>query len=177
MKKRLGMMKKSVVLATLAFSLIFSWSCVIYGWKKTALQAVNPEKRGEVKISAVQVHSGEKTELKKKPAARIQGDSVVGERFLKNFVLEKSEIKHPGDFGTSAPAEIITKDGVTYTTDRILGQTPSSVTFDGYIAVSIPLADVDLVWIRKVNVLATLLLDIGPLLALEIIEHIEYGRK
>jgi hypothetical protein len=171
------MMKKSIALAILTFSLVFSWSCVIYSWKKTALHDLKPEKRAEVKISAVQVHSGEKTELQKKPAARIQGDSVAGARLVKNFVLEKSEIKHPVDFGTSAPAEIITKDGVTYTTDRILGQTPSSVTFDGYVAVSIPLADVDLVWIRKVNVLATLLLDIGPLLAFEIIEHITWSPR
>jgi hypothetical protein len=168
------MIKKSIALAALAFSLVFSCSCVIYSWKKTPLQAVKPEKRAEVKISAVQVHSGEKTELRKKPAARIQGDLVVGERLLKNFVLEKSKIKHPEEFGKGTPAEIITTDGVIYTSDRILGQDASTITFDGCVTVSIPLTDVDLVWIKKANVPATLLLDIGPFLAIEIIERLSW---
>lgn len=170
-------MKKSIAQLAILFLLIFSWSCVVYSWKKTPIQAVKPEKKNEVKISAVQVLSGEKTELKKKPAARIQGDSVVGEKLLKNFVLEKSKIRHPESFKTGAPDEITTIDGVIYTANRILSQTASDVTFDGYVRISIPLTDVDLVWIRKVNLLATLLLDIGPLLVIEVIERLSWSHR
>jgi hypothetical protein len=156
------MVKKTLALATLLSFLVFSWSC-IYSWKETPLQSVKPEKRTEVMISAVKDRSGEKTEFKKNPGARIQGDSVVGLTFAKNVVLEISKIKGQTISHTDAPSKIIAKDGAEYTAERIIERTSSHIIFDAYKNVSIPLADVDLVWIKKVNVLATLL--VAPVLA------------
>jgi hypothetical protein len=163
------MIKRTIALATLASFLVFSWSC-IYSWQKTPIQSLKPEKRTGVKISAVQEHSGRRTEFGKKPGARIQGDSIVGEAFMKNFVLEKSKIRYPDSLKSGVPVMITTTDGKRYSANRILTQDDISVTFDAYVPFSIPLEDVGLVWIWKVNVLATLLLDVvlplGILLAL-----------
>jgi len=154
-------MKKTFALVTLACFLVFSCSC-IYNWKKTPIVSVKPDKIESVKICAVQVHSGEKVEFSKHPAAKIQGDSVVGTRFVKNFTLEKSKIKHPLGMTAGPGAKIMTIDGVLYTTTDYIMQSDSRVTFNAYFPGAIPLADVDFVWIRKFNTWANLLVFVAP---------------
>ena len=154
------LINKIITLATLASFFVFSCSCVIHTWQKTPLESVKPEKRAQIKISAVCIQSGEKIEFKKDPPARIQGDSVIGARLVKNLVLEKSKIKQPRSFKRGAAAQITTADGARYSANRILGQNDSTVTYEAYFPASIPLADINLVWIRKANMLATLLVDV-----------------
>jgi hypothetical protein len=153
------MLKKTVALATLVSFVVFSCSCVSH--TKTPLVSVKPEDRTKIKISAVQVHSGEKTEFSRDHVGRIKGDSVIGMIFVKNFTLEKSKIKKPLSFETGSVAEILTKDGVYYRAARIITQNDSSVTFEGYFQATIPVTDVDFVWISKINVGATLGIIIG----------------
>jgi hypothetical protein len=121
---------------------------------------VNYEKRAEVKISAVQDHTGKKTEFEKKPGARIQGDSVVGVRIANNVVLERSKIKELAISHTGAPSKVVTIDGEAYTAERIIELSTSHILFNARDIIAVPLANVDLIWIREVNVLATVLVDV-----------------
>lgn len=160
------MLKKTVALATLASFFIFSCSCVSY--KKTPLISVKPENRAKLNISAVQVHSGEKTEFtedsdsahrkgyNRLPIANIHGDSVIGMAVVKNIALEKPKIKYPSSLKTGGTATITTTDEVVYKAYRIIYQDDSSVTFDAATKVSIPLEDVDFIWIQEHDIGATL---------------------
>lgn len=168
------MTRKIIALASVAWYLVFFWSCAIYRYEKTPLVSVTPEKRTEVRISAVLLHSGEKAEFLKTPAAKIKGDSVVGTRIIENFKLEKSKIKQLGHMHSFQPGEvtkITTIDGMFYETERIKSQDDTSVTFDAYLPASIPLADVNFVWIEEVDVWPTFLLYVG----LPIVILIAYG--
>jgi hypothetical protein len=141
------MIKKTFALVTLVSFVLFSCSCI--QWKKTPLLSVEPEKRPKIKICAVQVHSGKITEFSKDSAATIQVDSVIGMGLVKNFKLETPKIKQPLRLKEDQVYEIISTEGVSYTTYHIIAQDDSGVTFDGYYQVSIPLADVDFAWIRR----------------------------
>ncbi len=160
------MIKRTIALATLAAFLVFSWSCAIYSWEKKPLQSVKPEKRAEVEISAVQDHSGKITEFRRKPGAGIQGDSVTGIGIFENRFLEKSRIIQPTLIETGAPVTIVTKDGLVYKTDRIIAQTDSQIILDEHFIVSIPLTDVDFLWIKELNFPASLLLIVAVPLAI-----------
>jgi hypothetical protein len=151
------MTKKTLTWITLASFLIFSWSCAIYSSAKRPLQSIKPEERGKVKVSAVQTKSGEKIELRKHPAARIKANSVVGEKLVKDIVVEKSKIKTLKKLPTWPPYAITSTDEVSY---RVINYNEKNdkIIFDAYVPTSILLSDIDLVWIRKVNVPATLLL-------------------
>ena len=156
-------MKKTLALVTLVCFLVFTCSCAIHSWKKTPLVSIKPEKRTTIKISAVQVHSGQVTGFSKKPAAYIQEDSVLGTVFVEKRRVETSQIKKPLGPKWGGGYEITTTDGISYTTTRVIARDDSGVTFDGYYQVSVPLEDIAFIWIRKVNVLATVLLYAVPI--------------
>ena len=169
-------MKKTMAWVALMSFLVFSWSCVVHRWGATSLESVKPEKRGQVQISAVQVRSGEKTEFRKNAPAVISQDRVVGDGYVRKIVLEKTKIKQRTSFKLGLPAQITTKDGVVYKADHITAQDESTVTFSAYVPVAIPLADIDIVWVKKVNVPATLLLDIAvPVAILVAVAAIAYS--
>ncbi len=107
------MARKIIAWVTLAAFLVFSWSCVIYRWKPNRLESVKPEKRAAVKISAVQLKSGQKIEFRKKPSVRIQGDQVVGNR-IRTISLDRSYIKRPKRIYYGLSPEIVTEDGTVY---------------------------------------------------------------
>ncbi|MDH4271511.1 MAG: hypothetical protein OEW18_05990 [Candidatus Aminicenantes bacterium] len=155
------MAKRVMAWITLAAFLGFSWSCAVYSVTTKSPEAMKSQKRAAARISAVQLKSGEMVRFNKKPAAWVQGDKVVGERFVKNISVEKSNVQHMKIFRDNAPTEISTNDGSFYRVDRILIREGTRIYFDGYIPFSILLSEVDLVWIKKVDIPGTLLLDIG----------------
>ena len=141
-----------------AFS-VFSWSCV-YTWKKTPLQSIEQDKR--VRISAVQTKSGEKIDFPKNPAAEIQRDAVVGGKFFQDIAIEKSKIEKPKNLsGLITPFNLTTVDGKSYRVTRWT-DINSKVILQAYVPFSIPLSDIDFVWIRKQNVPLTILVCLAP---------------
>lgn len=156
------MVKKLIAWVTLAAFLIFSWSCVIYRWGPKKLGSVKPESRGNAKICAVQLKSGRKIEFSKSPAARIQGDSVAG-KTLDMLTLAKSAVKKPRSFwrDTRYP-EIITEDGTVYRDCVISKVRKKDIVIRRSIQLSVPLAEIDLLWVKKVDALGMTLLYVIP---------------
>lgn len=147
---------------TLAAFLVFSWSCAIYGWKPNMPQAIKPEKRAAAKISAVQLKSGQKVEFNRHPPARIQGDSIVG-AVLSTVLLERSRVKKPKRISPGIFPEILTDDGTVYRDHAIIKIYRKQIVIGRYVPLSVPLKEVDLVWVKKVDALGTALLYIVPI--------------
>ena len=158
------MRKKALAWVVLASFLFFSWSC--YSWRQTPVQSIKPEKSQGAMISAVQTKSGERIDLNKKPAARIQADDVVGELFVKSIFIEKSKIEEPKVLPSRTPFNLTTTDGTLYRV-TYWANVQDKILVNGYISFSKPLSDIDLVWIWKLDAAGTLLLTLGiPLLAI-----------
>jgi len=118
------------------------------------------EKREGAKISVVQKKSGEKIEFNKDPAAKIQRDSVVGGKFVKDIAIEKSKIEKPENMPRDTPFDLTTTDGILYGV-IFRAELNDKIILQVYAPLSIPLSDIDLVWIRKANVPMTLLVSLG----------------
>jgi hypothetical protein len=151
------MVKKTLAWITLPSFLIFSWSCVIHSWQKEPLLSISPEKREGTEVSAVQTKSGEKIDFNKNPAARIQTDSVIGEKLVQNIEIEKSRIEKPKNLPVQTVFNLTTTSGDAYKVTFWIDREDKIILF-GYLSCSIPISDVNLVWIRKVDVAATILL-------------------
>jgi hypothetical protein len=160
------MTQKILAGITLISYLVFSWSCVIYRWKKEPLQSIEPAKREGARVSAVQKKSGERIDFNKDLAARIQADSVVGDKFIRDISIEKSKIEEPKALPRKTPFDLTTSEGKSY---RVTWWTEAQdrVILHAYVPFSImPLSDVDFVWIRKVNLPATILVIVAIPLAI-----------
>ncbi len=126
--REVKMANKVLAWITLVSFLTFLWSC--YSWQKVSVRSIQPNEREGKLVSAVQTTSGERIELRKNPAASIQGDSVMGQRLL-------------------------IYEGKTMT--------------QAWAPFSKPLSDIDFVWVRKLNVAATVALAVGIPAALTIL--------
>jgi len=159
--------KRAFAWITLASFLVFSWSCV-YSWKKAPLQSVGLD----TKISAVQTKSGEKIDFNKNPAARIEGTSVVGEKSIRNITIEKSKIEKPKNLSALTPFDLTTSDGKSYKVISLADVKDRVIILQAYVPLSMPLSDIDLVWIWKLNVPMTILVCLAPVaIVLGILAH------
>jgi hypothetical protein len=153
--------KKILTGVVLCSFLVSSWSCVVYSWKQKPLESVRPGKREGLKISAVQKKTGERIEFSKESPARIKGDTVFEEKLVK-IAIEKSDIDHPHYFNVlKPPFDLTTKDGHLYRVTQ-LTELENKIVGLAYAPFPImPLSDIDLVTIRGVNLVSTLLLSLG----------------
>jgi hypothetical protein len=132
---------------TLLFFIWFEIACVIYEKNKiTVEQAVG----SNTEVLAVAKKSGEYFEFPKHAPGRIVGDSVVSPYLKSDFVIDLADVekKEMEINGRDQTTTITTKDGKTiklklaYEKDgKIYGQTMTSI----------PLSQVEMLWVRKVN--------------------------
>jgi hypothetical protein len=154
------MRKKMIALTTSVFYIIFSCSCSIYTWKKTSIDSLDAEKREGRKIYRAQIRTGEQIEFSRRPATRIRGDFIVGEKFVGQIEIKKKDIisikpvpNHERSyFPEGQDAQLITTtNGLTYRAISIR-ESKDIIICDVYVSISLPLSDVTSVWLKRVNV-------------------------
>ncbi|OGD22405.1 MAG: hypothetical protein A2W03_01405 [Candidatus Aminicenantes bacterium RBG_16_63_16] len=152
------MTKKVLGWVVLCSFLVTSWSCV-YKFELKPLESIRPGKREGLEIYAVRKKTGESVQFNKVAPAIIKGDALFEEKLVK-IAIEKSNIDHPKYFRAEThPFNLTTKDGRVY---RVVEGTEqgNKIVGEAYGSLPVmPLSDIDLVAIRRVNLAKTLLND------------------
>jgi hypothetical protein len=164
------MNKKTVSVITLITFVVFTVSCSHTNKKISLQEAVAKSRKGEqVEIMAALKSSGERIEYKKDAPARIVGDKIVSEgSFLEKYVemeVAKTDVKKKRSDVSNSIYEVIMSDGTTY---RIVKDSYKEkgdrATFTAIIQEhtgDIPLSEVELVWVRKVDPVKTFIVTVG----------------
>ena len=156
-------MKRIATVFTLGAFVFYSWSCITFHSTRQE-SAEKAAAKLETKIVGVQLKSGKYIEFLKNDPASVRGDAVVG-RTPGAVELSRDEIKLTKERTSDRSIEEIeTKDGrifrgvtsATFQGDKIL--------FKAYLPISIPLSDVQLAWVRTVNVVPTIAVNVGIVL-------------
>ena len=172
------MCKKTISVVTLAAFLCFSFSCTVHRNDKILVQQIDSEKSENFKIVGVLLTNGEKIEFSEKNPARIANGIISGipirleEQFkhvtiLKNDIKSKRLSKEGGNI-----IEVLTKDGTKYfPVTGTVQEYPDRLEFNIYsvqrrTSISIPVSEVDLVWVRKVDPGMSFMASIGVVSAI-----------
>lgn len=157
------MARKSVAIFTLGAFLLLTWSCVKI--RSTRLESSPEVVWSDVggPILAVQKKSGERVEFSKENPGRFIKDSVVGNIWTR-LEFDKSQVKSTKSDQRGRVLGVTTNDGKPYglKSSMVTGDKITGFYFD---RVSIPVSEVDLVWIRKVNTGLTVLVNVGLVVA------------
>jgi len=167
-------MRKRIVAGAMIFLLaVFDFSCLMYSVKKEVPEKAAFRRGSRNKVWAVMKKSKEYIEFSANRRGRIVGDHVVGlakQKIKKELEIPGSQVARIEKTGENRE-EIITSDGKRH---RLLRVMESENKFVGEIetdiyqesSVSIPLADVEMVWFGAVDPLKTFLVNLGVVGAL-----------
>jgi hypothetical protein len=154
------MAKKPATWLTLFAFFVFSCSCAIRTKQKLSPGDAYGE---QVKILGLMRTSGEYFEFPEKQPGRIEGDRVVGriigqgETTIPLVQVEKISKTNDGQI-----IEIETTDGKTYVGGRIIREDKDQlVIHPALMDFSIPLKDIEFVWVKKIDPGLTFLATIG----------------
>jgi len=157
------MARKIIALSTLLAFLLFSWACVFHTVKKETWQDVAAKGPEKAKIVAFQKKSGEYVKISADSPARIRGEFLDYEKRVDNFEIETGQVKElkrlsPRSTGVGWSYVLTTLDGKSY---KVISYEKKGDKYicDAEIPESVPLADVDLFWIKKVNMVPTVLVN------------------
>jgi hypothetical protein len=116
-----------------------------------------------VDVLGVLTTSGEQIEFPKNMPGQVYGDRILGRTSGEGeVVIPRAQIQNTSKTADDRIVSIETKDGKTYTYPRIVKEDKEEIVIAlGYVEVSVPLKDVELVWIRKVDPGLTFLATIG----------------
>jgi hypothetical protein len=154
------MTKKLTALVTLFAFLVFSCSCVIRSTKKLPPEAVYGK---QVEIMGLMKTSGEYIEFPKKFPGRVYGDRILGRTAGEGEIaIPRAQIQKINKTSDGRILAIETKDGKTYTYPKIVKEDKEEIviTLD-FVEVSVPLKDVELVWVKKIDPGLTFLATLG----------------
>jgi hypothetical protein len=158
------MRTKIVALLTLAAFLFFEWSCAIHSTKKYPLADLGKAQTVKAQIAGVVLKSGEEVRFVKPRFGRVLEDFVVA--FTQSAPLSKVAIRSE-DVQSAIPDErgevrdIMTKAGKAYQVRSLQKENDRWIVEGFAYDRIIPLAEVELVYIRKVDPAATFLATIG----------------
>ena len=143
------MVRKSIAIFTLGAFLLLTWSCVpIQSAKTVPSSKVNWGNIGGP-LLAVQKRSGERVEFAAEGPGWYNQGSVVGSVWV-HREFDKSQVKGRQTDGSGRVLGVTTHDGQSYVLKSavVTGDKISGLCLD---KVSIPVSDLDLVWIGKTN--------------------------
>ena len=162
------MSKKNVSLFTLIAFIVFSLSC--YTIREKKVKTVSDWEGKEVTIMGVQKTSGEYIEFQKDSPGRIYKDTIIG-KAKKKFEIARANVKKTGIDTEGEIAEITTKDGKVYPiiSSKI---TEDKIILEAYESISIPLSEVELVWVKKAGPAGIAIAIIGVVAVVGLIDSI-----
>lgn len=176
------MCKKIISVVTLAAFLCFSFSCSIHRIDKISVKTISSAKNTNlVEIVGVLLTNGKKIEFSEKNPARIANGVIIGnpigqvDQFeqIENISILRSDIKTIGKSGEGGKITvIITTDGTKYIpVSDTVQEFPDKLEFkiDSMLrglSVKIPVSEVDMVWVRKVDDAKAFMTVIGGAVAI-----------
>jgi len=145
------MFKKIISLLTIITFVIFSYSCASYSVQKKSIDTIDISSLSKLRIVGVQTKSGEDVGFLWERPASINYNAVVGKTITrKEVVIKKTDIKIHRKSSLYKEFDLIqTKDGKTYETNSYQINSDSIVINQYLEGVSIPLEQVDLIWVLK----------------------------
>ncbi len=145
--------KKIVTLFTMVAFIIFSLSC--YSTRAIKVETGHKLEGKELKIVKLQKKSGEFYEFSKKQSPQILRGIIIWKLTLKEYVVDKSDIKklERGKRGTII--NITTKDGKNLNVVNAREEN-EKIIIDTYFNSRIPLSEIDIIWVKKNNVLGNI---------------------
>ena len=162
------MRKRVVAFVTTIFMVVFDSSCLMYSLKKESPEKAAFHQGPRNEVWAVMKKSKEYIEFSASQRGRIVGDHIAGlarQKVKKELEIPGGQVARIEKTGEKSE-DIITSDGKRY---RLLRVVESENKFIGEIetdvyqetSVSIPLADIEMVWFRAVDPLRTFLATLG----------------
>jgi len=162
------MRKRIVAVTTIFLMVVFDFSCLMYSVKKESPEKAAFHQGPRNEVLAVMKKSKEYLEFSPGQRGRIVGDCVEGlarQKIKKELEIPGSQVARIEKAGGKTK-EIVTTDGKRY---RLLRVVEGENKFVGEIetdvyqetSVSIPLADVEMVWFMAVDPLKTFLMNLG----------------
>lgn len=155
------MFKRAVSLSTLAAFLVFTFSCTIHKTVATSPGTLFQSGAKDFEIRAVLTKSGERIEFPEGRYGHVSGDKIVSfEAGTIALEISESDVQKMSLDAKGRVSEITTKDGKTYhpLSSERKGEKISIVY---RIPISIPISDVDMVWVQKIDGGLTFLTYIG----------------
>jgi hypothetical protein len=132
---------------------VFSLCC--YSIKELKFKT-DPDLKGkELKVVKLKMKSGEYFEFPAEQSAQISNGSLVGNVILKELVLDKSDIKKT-EYGKKGKINrITTKDGKSLNVADFREE-DASIIVTVYEYSRIPISEIDTIWVKKNDALATI---------------------
>lgn len=164
------MARRMSALFTLAAFLLFSSSCMTWGTKEVrTMPRPLPENTA---VLSVVLNSGRGIEFTRDNPGRVRGFSVVGTG--RDSVAKQVDIAGPFSFKrdeTGVIIGVVDGKGQAYDVQKILSRDEQKMSMMAWESnkVSIPLAEISMVKIRKTNALLTALAVIGGLAVVVVI--------
>jgi len=158
------MRTKIVALVTLAVFLFFEWSCTIYTTKKYPLADLGEAQTVKAQIAGVFLKSGEEIRFVKPRFGRVIKDFVVAftqSAPLSRVTIRSEDVRSAISDAREEVRDILTKDGKAYQVQSLKKKNDLWMVEGFAYDRIIPLAEVELVYIRKVDSAATFLVTIG----------------
>jgi len=156
------MAKKIVSLMTIAAFLVFSQTCTLYSTKKVGPDVAAQKADKDVKVMRVLKTSGEIVEFDEKSPGYIVKNSVVGKSNIKETVeVSKENIQKIAQHDNKKIISVTTKDGKIYSPIISYTEMPDKIVVEAYGTESIPLTDIEMIWLKERNPGASTLATLG----------------
>ncbi len=164
------MARKISAFFTLAAFALFSTSCMT--WRATEVRTMPRPLPENTAVASIVLNTGRVIEFSKSAPGRVRGFSVVGTG--RDPVAKQVDIEGPFSFTrdeTGLITGVVDGKGQAYVVKKILSKDERTMTLVAWASnqVSIPLAEIATVKVRKTNTLMTSLAVIGGLAVIVVI--------
>jgi hypothetical protein len=160
------MLKKVCSFVTILAFILFDWACTSYSVKKVPMSSATGK---DIRVLGVMKKSGEYIKFPEEKPAFLIGDRIIGgaSGSREVFLADVKSYKRSED---GVISELTTKNGFTYTniTGKVVGDT-IVMLLPGSSAVSIPVSEVEMVWVRTTSALGVFASVVGGIFALGLV--------
>ncbi len=154
------MFKKMISTVTIVTFLVYSLSC--YTTKKEKLYTTYSQQREKIKILGVMKKSGERIDFPKENPATLKRNAVVGIG-IKEIEIQKEDIVEIDRKRGYQKIKIVTKDNKQYDVLETIFETEEKIVFTYNEPISIPISEVELAWVKRVDPVGSFFATIGVL--------------